>query len=141
MTTTALPDNDINTELKARLHNMEIDGNMFKFYVSNVTSAKVKFYFLVGTQINNADPTKCGKGWENATEIQVITIFPKNTGSKYLMNEATNGLIQELKDFSLPTATGLKVNRVRINVENELIEETRAETVFRKIVRIETRIT
>ena len=139
--TTELPDNAINTELKARLHNMDIGGIIFKLYVSNVTSAKVKNYFLVGTQLNNPEPTKCGVGWYNETVIQVITIYPKNTGSKALMNNATNGVIQELEDFSLPVLTGLHINSVFLDVDNELIEDTASEIVYRKIIRMKTTIT
>ena len=135
-----LPDNEINKELKARLHNMEVDGQTFKFYVSKVTSAKDRFYFLVNTQLNAPDNSKCGTGWIHATEIQVVCIHPKNMGSKALLNEATNDLIQELQDFSLPTLSGMSVSLVTINVENELVEDVSSEVVYRKIVRLELRV-
>lgn len=138
--TTSLPDNEINKELRARLHNMEIESQMFKFYVSRVTSGNPKLYFLISTQLNQPETTKCGKGWINSTEIQVVTIFHKNKGSKYLMNLATDGVIQELEDFSLPSSTGMKVSTVDISVDNELIEDTRSEVVYRKIIRMETTI-
>lgn len=138
---TTLPDNAINTELKARLHNMEVGGETFKFYVTNVTSAKVKNYFLVGTQLNLPKHTNCGVGWFNETVIQVVTIYPKNTGSKALMNDATNDVIQELEDFSLPVLTGLIVSLVTLDIENELIEDTASEVVYRKIIRMKTTIT
>lgn len=137
---TALPDNEINKELKARLNNMEVGTATFKFYVSRVTSAKDSFYFLVGTQLNQPDNSKCGTGWIHATELQIITRFPKNTGSKALLNEATNDVIQELKDFSLPVITNMSVNLVSLNVENELIEDTASEIVYRKILRMELNV-
>jgi len=138
--TTTLPDNELNKELKARLQNMEVGNEMFKFFVSRITSQKVKFYFLVTTQLNQPEVTKCGKGWRNSTEIQVTTIYPKNTGSKALMNDATDGVIREIEDFSLPVTTGLKVSTVDISVDNELVENTNSEIVYRKIVRLETLI-
>lgn len=138
-----LPDNEINKELKARLHNLEVGADLvlFKFFVSRVTNEKLKNYILVNTQLNQSDTTKCGKGWINSTEIQIVTILPKNSGSKALMNEATNDVIQELKDFALPLSAGIKVSLVDLDVENELVEETGSEIVYRKILRMETRIT
>jgi hypothetical protein len=136
----ALPDNEINKELKARLHNMDVGTETFKFYVSKVTSAKDRFYFLVNTQLNSPDNSKCGTGWIHATEIQVVCMFPKNTGSKALLNQATNDVIQELQDFSLPVASNISVSLVTINVENELVEDTAGEVVYRKILRLELRV-
>lgn len=139
--TAQLPDNEINKELRSRLHNMEIGTYMFKFHISKATSARDKFYFLVSTQLNAKQSNKCGNGWINSTEIQVVVIFPKNTGSKNIINLAANGVIQELEDFTLPSATGLKVNLVDLSIDNELIEDTQSEVVYRKIIRMETNIT
>lgn len=139
--TAQLPDNEINKELRSRLHNMEIGTYMFKFHVSRATSTRDKFYFLVSTQLNTKQSNKCGNGWINSTEIQVVVIFPKNTGSKNIMNLAANEAIQELEDFTLPSATGLKVNLVDLSIDNELVEETKSEVVYRKIIRMETSIT
>ena len=139
--TAQLPDNEINKELRSRLHNMEIGAHRFKFHISRATSARDKFYFLVSTQLNQKDANKCGNGWLNSTEIQVVCIFPKNTGSKNIMNLASNGVIEELQDFTLPSSTGLKVNLVDLSIDNEIVEDTKSEVVYRKIIRLETNIT
>lgn len=134
---TALPDNAINAEIKSRLHNSDVNGTDFPLYLARVTSNNAKNYYLINTQLNQSTSTKCGKGWLNSTEIQVVVILDKNDGSKKLLNEATEVLRQELEDFSL---TGFSVNNVDINIENELVTESNSEIVYQKIVRLETQI-
>lgn len=135
-----LPDNEVNKEIASRLHNSEVDGLTFPLYVSRVTSGNPKQYFLINTQLNNQEFNKCGNGWENSTEIQVIVRQPKNTGSKVLLNNATQEVLSQLADFSLPVLTGLKVNRVELSVANELVDERGNEIVYQKIIRLETSI-
>lgn len=135
-----LPDNEVNKEIASRLHNSEVDGVTFPLYVSRVTSGNPKQYFFINTQLNNQEFNKCGNGWENSTEIQVIVRQPKNTGSKVLLNNATQEVLSQLADFSLPSSTGLKVNRVELSVANELVDERGNEIVYQKIIRLETSI-
>lgn len=135
---TPIPDNEINKELKARLNNIDVAGENFKLFVSRVTSQRASNYFLVTTQLNQPERTKCGRGWRNSTEIQVTVILSSNKGSKRLLNSATERLRQGLDDFTLPSGSGLVVNYVELFVENELVETSGANTVYRKIVRMET---
>ncbi len=135
-----LPDNFINRELRARLDNLEVDGISFRLFDSRVTSSNPRQYFLISTQLNNQEFNKCGNGWENSTEIQVIVRADKNSGSKALLNNATQEVLTELSDFSLPQSTGLVVNRLELGVANELVDERGSEIVYQKIVRMETSI-
>lgn len=134
------PDNAINQELKARLHNLDVNGTTFKFYIKNVTSESQKFYFLKSTQISQLDFNKCGTGHITSTEIQVVVILPKNQGSELILNKAIEALYTELEDFSLPVDTGLTVNRIELSVDNDLTEKIGGDIVYRKIVRVETHI-
>lgn len=134
---TALPDNAINAEIKARLHNSDVNGVNFPLYLSRVTSANEKNYYLINTQLNQPTSTKCGKGWLHSTEIQVIVVLDTNEGSKKLLNEATELLRQELEDFSL---TGFAVNKIDLSIENELVTNTESEIVYQKIIRLEIQI-
>ena len=135
-----IPDNHINKELKARLNNLDVDGTAFKFFDSRATSSRSKNYFLLSTQLNGSRRTKCGKGWLNSTEIQVVVIHPLNTGSKALMNRATEELLNEIDDFSLPVGSGFTVNGVETYIANEIVQNEDSNVVYRKIVRMETTI-
>lgn len=136
----ALPDNHINKEVYDRLHNSVVDGETFPLYVSRVTNGNPKQYFLINTQLNDQEYNKCGNGWTNSTEIQVIVRLKKNEGSKVLMNNATQEVLTELEDFSLPVSTGLKVNSVALSIANEIVDERGSEIVYQKIIRMETSI-
>lgn len=135
-----LPDNHINKEIHARLHNSVIDTLTFPCYTSRATSGNPQQYFLISTQLNDQEFNKCGNGWDNSTELQVIVRLPKNSGSKALLNNATQYALDELSDFSLPVSTGLKVNRIELSVVNELVDERANEIVYQKIIRLNTSI-
>ncbi|MEM6895719.1 MAG: hypothetical protein AAF554_18640, partial [Bacteroidota bacterium] len=83
---------------------------------------------------------KCGDGWENSTEIQIIIRSKKNQGSKALLNQAAQSVLNELQDFSLPISTGLAVNSVILSDVNELVDDRGSEIVYQKILRMETSI-
>ena len=134
------PDNDINAELKSRLDNLDVNGNEYKFYVKRVTSQKQKFYFLKSTKLNSPFETKCGTGHITPTQIQATVIQPKNVGSELILNNAIAALFNLLEDFSLPSSTGLVVNRHVLSVINDLEEDIGGDTVYRKIVLMETTI-
>lgn len=133
---TSLPDKHIRKEIWTRIHNAEIDGVTFPCYDSRVTSANVKNYYLITTQLNQPSRTKCGRGWTNSTEIQVVNIVKKNQGSKLLIDNATDEILTELDDFSLPIASGMKVSEVDLSVDNELVEVLDSHIIYRKIVRL-----
>lgn len=133
---TALPDNAINAELYSRLNNLDVNGTDFKCYVGRVSDNAAN-YFLISTQLNQTNSNKCGDGWINSTEIQVVTRQDKRLGSKTLLNQAVEELRQEVQDLSI---TGFKLSEIQFNVVNELIEETGSEIFYRKITRLESTI-
>ena len=137
---TANPDKYIRKEIYDRIHNAEVNGVLFKCFDSRVTSTNVKNYFLISTQLNQPNRTKCNRGWLNSTEIQVIVISPKNTGSRVLMDDAVNEVLTELDNFALPTATGMSVSLSEISLDNEFVNVTGAEIVYTKVIRLEITI-
>lgn len=133
---TAFPDNAINLELFNRLNNLDVNGTTFKFFVQRVPE-DVNFYFLKSTQPSQeGGVTKCGKGWETSTEIQVVVILPKRSGSEKILNRAVAELMIQLDDFSL--SSPFVVNQVTLSVDNNLTEVVGGNVVHRKIVRMET---
>jgi hypothetical protein len=137
---TANPDKHIRKEIYDRIHNMEVGGQTFKCFDDRATSSNTKNYFLLSTQLNQPNRTKCGRGWINSTEIQVVTRQPKNHGSRVLLDDAVNGVLEELDGFTLPTASGMKVSLWELSIDNELSQEAGGEIVRVKILRLETTI-
>jgi hypothetical protein len=134
------PDKHIRKEIYDRIHNAEINGITFKCFDTRVTSDNVKNYFLIGTQLNQPNRTKCGRGWINSTEIQVIVISKKNQGSRVLLDDAVNECLVELDNFSLPTLSGMKVSVNNLSIDNEIVDVQGGEIVYTKILRLETTI-
>ncbi len=137
---TGNPDKHIRKEIYDRLHNQEVNGVNFKCYDSRLTSANDNQYFLIGTQLNLPNNTKCNRGWLNNTEIQVVVRTKKNSGSRVLLDDAVDLVLTELDSFSLPSSSGMKVSLSELTIDNELAEETTHEIFYTKIIRIETTI-
>ena len=134
------PDKFIRKEIYDRIHNADVGGILFKCYDSRVTIGDVKQYYLISTQLNQPNRTKCGRGWINSTEIQVIVRSSKNTGSRVLLDDAVNEVLVELDEFSLPISTGIKISVNNISIDNELVEESGSEIIYTKILRLETTV-
>lgn len=137
---TGNPDKHIRKEIYDRLHNSEVNTLTFKCYDTNVTSANDNQYFIIGTQLNQPNRTKCNRGWINSTEIQVVVRLKKNVGSRVLLDDAIDLVLTELDSFSLPVLSGFKISLSELSIENELVEETPSEIFYTKILRIETTI-
>lgn len=137
---TSLPDKYIRKEIYDRIHNMEINSVTFKCYDTRVTSANPSQYFLITTQLNQPNRTKCGRGWINSTEIQVVVRLKKNSGSRVLLDDAVNGVLTELDEFSLPVLSGMKVSVNDLSIDNELSQIEGGEIIYTKIIRLETTV-
>ncbi len=134
------PDKHIRKEIYDRIHNAEVDGVVIKCYDSRVTANDPEQYFLISTQLNQPNRTKCGRGWINSTEIQVISRQKKNVGSRAFLDDMVNEVLEELDQFSLPASTGFKVSVNDLSIDNEIVEETKSEIFYTKILRLETTI-
>lgn len=132
-----IPDNLINARIKTLAHNMVVDSKTFPVFVSRATTSRSKNYILINTQLNQPEFNKCGDGWENSTEIQIIVILDTNAGSKVLLNNATNELISRLENFTLSTVT---VNKNHLSVVNEITENRKGQVIYTKVMRLETSI-
>lgn len=135
------PDKYIRKEIADRIHNTEVDGIMVKCYDSRVTSINPSEFFLISTQLNQPNRTKCGRGWINSTEIQVIVRRGKNEGSRLFMDNLVNEVMIELDAFSLPVISGFTVSLDELSIDNEIVENTGSEIIYTKILRLQTTIT
>lgn len=134
------PNKYIRSEIYDRLHNADINGTTFPVFTERATVSNSKNYYLISTQLNTQTFNKCGNGWDNSTELQVIVRRRKNEGTKLLLDDAVQEALTELDDFSLPSTTGLKVNRVELSVDNEIVDERGSEIVYQTIIRMLTSI-
>lgn len=140
MSNTKNPNKHIRKEIYDRIHNADVDGVTFKCFDSRVPSSDEKNYFLINTQLNQPNRTKCGRGWINSTEIQVICITKTNEGSRVLMDNAVDEVLEELEEFTFPTSVGMKVNLDELSIDNEIIEKKHGEITYTKIIRLQTTI-
>lgn len=137
----SLPDKWIRKAIYDAINGMTVDGQVFPCYTEQTGTNTDDYFTLISTQLNESDNTKCGRGWINDTEVQVIVRAPRNQGSKLLVDNATDTVISALDSLSLDGLSGMVINEKDVSVVNEFSDETIGEVVYRKILRLTTRIT
>ena len=93
-------------------------------------------YILISTQTNFVNErTKCGFSWLSSCELQVVTRWPKNAGSRLLGDDIVQALITALDGLTLPVGANLSVIDQEIEMPGDLVTETDSEIVSQIIVR------
>jgi len=136
----SLPDKWIRKAIYDAINGMTVDGNTFACYTEQTGTNTDQYYTLISTQLNEPDNTKCGRGWINDTEVQVIVRTSRNQGSKLLLDNATDTVITALDALSLDVASGMVINDKDVAVVNEFSTEVIGQVVYRKILRLTSRI-
>lgn len=131
------PNKYIRKEIFNRVSGMVIGGITFKVFdsVGYITSEKA--YVVVMSQLNQPLNTKCNKGWINNTEIHIIYKSDKKQGSRLGIDDAVQELLNRLDNFSI-TDTEVTCSRSEIYMDEDTVEETDSEIIYRKVVRLET---
>lgn len=137
----SLPDKWIRKAIYDAINNMVVDTITFPCYTEQTGGYSGNYYTLLSTQLNSSSETKCGRGWINDTEVQVIVRVPKNQGSKLLIDNATDAVITALDSLTLDAGSGMKINDREVNIANEFSDETTSQIIYRKIVRLTSEIT
>lgn len=136
-----LPNKHIRKAIYDVIHNMDVNGTTFPCYTEQTGTNSGNYYTLLSTQLNTQESTKCGPGWINDTEIQVVVRVPKNQGSKVLIDDAVDAVITELRDVQLAGASGMRINKRTVDVVQEFSDESATNITYRQIIRFQTHIT
>ena len=138
----ALPDKHIRKAIHAAVHNMTVNGVKFPCYTEQTGIAgSVKRFTLISTQLNQPTYTKCGKGWRNTTQVQVIVIAAVNQGSKVLIDDASEALIDALEVLQVSHSSGMRINKRDVAVLNEFSDESGTGIVYRKVIQLTAELT
>lgn len=138
----ALPDKHIRKAIHGAIHNMTVNGVKFPCYTEQTGIAgSVKRFTLISTQLNVPTFTKCGRGWRNTTQVQVIVISAVNQGSKVLMDDAASAVIDALEVLQIDQTSGMRINKRDVSVINEFSDESGTGIVYRKIIQLTSELT
>lgn len=122
------------------INNIDVGGVQIPCYDIRATNYNGRRYVLLSTQVNSTDRTKCGFSWLSSIELQVVTRWNKNAGSRVAGDDIAEAVLNALDPIALDVASGLQVLRQDIEMPGDLVSETESEIVSQIIIRYELSI-
>ena len=135
---TVLPDKYVRKAIYDQINNMVVNTFTFPCFTERTGTNNPDTYVLLSTQLNLEESTKCGNGWINDTEIQVIVRVMPNQGAKDLIDDAVNEVLTLVDGMTL--GGGLVLNSIRKDVVFDFADKLGNKVVYRKIIKVQTYI-
>lgn len=113
------------------LSNMVVNGHSVKVYDSH-TPNNDDVLVILSTQTGSNDwQDKCSVDKNRTIEIQILTRFKGNTGSRVLVDDISEEIQSRCKNIVIEN---FEVQDWDISFPNEFFTSTTTETIFRKII-------
>ena len=141
MADTLLPDKWVRKAIKDAFDGTVVSThtiNVFDFAVPSISYPD--HHVMISTQFSNSGFTHCGRGWEHTVQIDVVTTYPLNTGSRQLVDEISEALLLELDTLELDPASNMVISNIEISFPGDLRESDNRNAYFRKIINVELEI-
>ena len=111
--------------------NMVVNGKTVKVYDTH-TPNNDDILIILSTQTGSNDRIdKCSITKNRTIEIQVITRYPGNTGSRLLLDDIVEEIQNRIQEIVIPN---FKVWYWNISFPQDFTTNTETETIFRKII-------
>jgi hypothetical protein len=130
------PDKFIRKAVYDSINNLSVSGKTIKCFDSRATNAPAQ-YVLLTAQTKEVDKsTKCEYEWTSSLLIEIYTKTTSsgNTGSRILLNDIEQAVIDELNPKI--TVDGFTTVTQNITYETQLETITDTEVIFRSFLRL-----
>ena len=118
------------------VNNIVVNTVTVPVYDIRATNYSGDAYILISTQTNFVNErTKCGFSWLSSCELQIVTRWPKNVGSRLLGDDIAQAVITALDGLTLDAGANLAVIDQEIEMPGDLVTETDSEIVSQIILR------
>jgi len=141
MADTALPDKWVRKALKSAFSTITVDGNAVPTYDMRAEGYDGNQYILLSTQSNSPSPSKCGDSWNHTIEIQAITSFKINQGSRRRADLIMEAVLTALETLSLDVTSSMIINKKSLSFPGDFNAISEYSTIYRKILQLEMNIT
>ena len=137
MADTLLPDKWVRKAIKDAFHNSVVSGNIIPVFDMRAEGYSNPHYVLLSTQSNVPQESKCGDGWIHNIEIQILTSFRINKGSRLLADLIMERLLDEIEDLTLDPASSMVINSINRTFPGDINDIDDSKVFYRKILRLE----
>jgi len=136
MANTNLPDKWVRRALHSVLDNLSVSGETIPCYDSRATGFDDRHYIIMGSQNNTPVRTKCGRSWEHSIQLDVITTYKVNSGSRRLLDEISEAVLPLVMGISLDVASGMVISKTEVEFPFDENTVNDGKIYYRKILRL-----
>ena len=125
------PDKWIRKYLSTALTNLTVNGKLIPVSDTRIPANSNAYILLTTIDKSNPIETKCGRVWRASINIDIITVYDGNNGSRVFAEDIENEVLARITN---PTIDGFTVDGVDIDFAPDLSTITTTQTIFRKII-------
>lgn len=131
------PDKFIRKYFVSALSNLVVSGKTIKVYDSHTPNNEDNLIILSTQTGSNDREDKCGITYNKIIDIQVLTRFSGNTGSRQLLDDIIEQIQSRCQNIQIDNFT---VQDWSFSISNDFATSTNTETIFRKIINYNLKI-
>jgi hypothetical protein len=137
MADTNLPDKWVRKALKSAFSAITVDSVAVPTYDMRAEGYDGSQYIILSTQSNTPSESKCGDSWIHTIEIQAITYFKMNQGSRRRADLIMEAVLSALSGLALDGASSMVINKQSLVFPGDFNGTSEYATFYRKILQVE----
>lgn len=125
------PDKWVRKYFAQTLAGLQVNGVKIPVSDSNIPVNSKAHIILSTIDKSNIQETKCNRVWDFFINLDIVTVYPPNTGSRVLAEDIENAVLAACMN---PDIEGFKVESFNIDFGPDLSTDSAIQTIFRKII-------
>ena len=125
------PDKWIRKYLATTLAGLKVGTKDIPISDTRIPANSDHYILMTTIDKSNEQETKCHRVWRAAINIDIVTIYPGNSGSRVLAEDIENEVLSKIAS---PSIDGFTVESVDIDFAPDLSTITTTQSIYRKII-------
>lgn len=125
------PDKHVRKYFSDTLTGLTVNGRVIPISDSNIPTNSGAYILMTTIDKSNVQETKCSRLWRLAINIDIVTVYAGNSGSRVLAEDIENAVLNMCQNI---TVNGFFVQGVNVDFAPDLSSATPTQTIFRKII-------
>ena len=125
------PDKWIRKYLSETLTGLTVNGKLIPNSDTRIPANSNAYILLTTIDKSNEQETKCHRVWRVAANLDIVTVYEGNNGSRVFAEDIENAVLALIQN---PTIDGFTVESADIDFAPDLSTITTTQSIFRKII-------
>lgn len=125
------PDKWVRKYFSDTLTGLTVNGRVIPISDTRLPDNSSAYILMTTIDKSNVQETKCARVWRLAINIDIVTVYAGNTGSRVLAEDIEQAVLDRCANIAVQ---GFHVQSVDIDFAPDLSSSTPTQTIFRKII-------